>query len=83
MDASPKTGASQAAPHEKNLRGIGVSVCVKPVHVPRLLLSGREFDPAGMLTVSAEDEETGLPNWTSRIPPRAWWRYKRRPSMTR
>ena len=25
-------------------------------HVPRLLLSGREFDPAGMLTVGAEDE---------------------------
>jgi tetratricopeptide (TPR) repeat protein len=25
-------------------------------HVPRLLLSGREFDPGGMLTVGAEDE---------------------------
>ncbi|MFM9059095.1 MAG: tetratricopeptide repeat protein [Planctomycetaceae bacterium] len=25
-------------------------------HVPRLLLSGREFDPGGMITVGAEDE---------------------------
>jgi sugar lactone lactonase YvrE len=35
LDASPKTGASQAALREKNLRGIGVSVCGKPVQVPR------------------------------------------------
>ena len=35
LDASPETGASQAAPREKNLRGIGVSVCGKPVQVPR------------------------------------------------
>jgi hypothetical protein len=35
LDASPKTGASRNAPREKNLRGIGVSVCGKPVQVPR------------------------------------------------
>jgi hypothetical protein len=35
LDASPETGVGQAAPREKNLRGIGVSVCGKPVQVPR------------------------------------------------
>jgi hypothetical protein len=34
LDASPETGVGQAAMREKNLRGIGVSVCGKPVHVP-------------------------------------------------
>lgn len=31
-------------------------------HVPRLLLSGRQFDPAGMLTVGAEDEAEAYVN---------------------
>lgn len=34
-DAAPAPGVTAAAPREKNLRGIGVSVCGKPVHVPR------------------------------------------------
>jgi len=35
LDASPETGPGEAVPREKNLRGIGVSVCGKPVQVPR------------------------------------------------
>ena len=35
LDAAPETGTGQAVPREKNLRGIGVSACGKPVHVPR------------------------------------------------
>jgi len=35
LDAAPETGTGQAVPREKNLRGIGVSVCGKPVQVPR------------------------------------------------
>ena len=35
LDASPEPRAGQAVPREKNLRGIGVSVCGKPVQVPR------------------------------------------------
>ena len=35
LDGPPSAGAPPAAPREKNLRGIGVSVCGKPVQVPR------------------------------------------------
>jgi sugar lactone lactonase YvrE len=34
-DAAPETGTGQAVSREKNLRGIGVSVCGKPVQVPQ------------------------------------------------
>ena len=34
LDASPETGPGEAVPREKNLRGIGVSVCGRVVHVP-------------------------------------------------
>jgi hypothetical protein len=35
LDDPPTTGAPADAPREKNLRGVGVSVCGKPVQVPR------------------------------------------------
>ena len=35
LDAPPATDAATAAPREKNLRGIGVSLCGKPVRVPK------------------------------------------------
>lgn len=35
LDAAPGAGVSADAPREKNLRGIGVSVCGRPVRVPR------------------------------------------------
>jgi hypothetical protein len=35
LDAPPVAGVASDVPREKNLRGIGVSVCGKPVQVPR------------------------------------------------
>jgi hypothetical protein len=35
LDAASVDGVASDVPREKNLRGIGVSVCGKPVHVPR------------------------------------------------
>ena len=35
LDTPPAAGVVSDMPREKNLRGIGVSVCGKPVHVPR------------------------------------------------
>jgi hypothetical protein len=35
LDAPPAAGVPAAAPREKNLRGIGVSVCGHPVQVPK------------------------------------------------
>ena len=35
LDAAPAAGLASDVPREKNLRGIGVSVCGKPVQVPR------------------------------------------------
>ena len=35
LDAPPAAGVASDVPREKNLRGVGVSVCGKPVQVPR------------------------------------------------
>jgi hypothetical protein len=35
LDAPPAAGVASGVPREKNLRGVGVSVCGKPVQVPR------------------------------------------------
>jgi hypothetical protein len=58
LDASPKTGASQAAPHEKNLRGVGVSVCGKPVQVPRTHPRNHDGTAFTVLVTRLTDEPT-------------------------
>ena len=58
LDASPKTGASQAAPHVKNLRSVGVSVCGKPVQVPRTHERNHDGTAFTVLVTRLTDEPT-------------------------
>ena len=58
LDASPETGAGQAAPREKNLRGIGVSVFGKPVQVPRTHERNHDGTAFTVLVTRLTDEPT-------------------------
>jgi hypothetical protein len=58
LDAVPETGPSQAAPREKNLRGIGVSVCGKPVQVPRTHARNHDGTAFSVLVTRLTDEPT-------------------------
>jgi len=56
LDASPETGARQAMPREKNLRGIGVSMCGKPVRVPRTHARNHDGTAFTVLVTRLTDE---------------------------
>ena len=58
LDASPETGAGQTVPREKNLRGIGVSVCGKPVHVPRTHKRNHDGTAFNVLVTRLADDPT-------------------------
>ncbi|MCX7431353.1 MAG: DUF3748 domain-containing protein [Planctomycetia bacterium] len=72
LDASPKTGASQAAPHEKNLRGVGVSVCGKPVQVPRTHERNHDGTAFTVLVTRLTDEPTPGSDEISKAFEEAW-----------
>jgi hypothetical protein len=58
LDASPETGVGQAAMREKNLRGIGVSVCGKPVQVPRTHPRNHDGTAFSVLVTRLTDDPT-------------------------
>ena len=58
LDASPETGPGETAPREKNLRGIGVSVCGKPVQVPRSHERNHDGTAFTVLVTRLTDEPT-------------------------
>ena len=58
LDASPETRGGQAVPREKNLRGIGVSVCGKPVQVPRTHERNHDGTAFTVLVTQLTDEPT-------------------------
>ena len=58
LDASPETGARQAAPREKNLRCIGVSVCGHPVQVPPTHPRNHDGTAFTVLVTRLTDEPT-------------------------
>ena len=58
LDAAPENGAEQAAQREKNLRGIGVSVCDHPVQVPRTHERNHDGTAFSVLVTRLTDEPT-------------------------
>jgi hypothetical protein len=58
LDVSPENGTGQAVPREKNLRGIGASVCGKPVQVPRTHKRNHDGTAFTVLVTRLTDEPT-------------------------
>lgn len=58
LDTPPVAGVSAAAPREKNLRGIGVSVCGHPVQVPKSHERNHDGTAFTVLVTRLTDEPT-------------------------
>jgi hypothetical protein len=58
LDGPPAAGVTANSPHEKNLRGIGVSVCGKPVQVPRTHERNHDGTAFTVLVTRLTDEPT-------------------------
>ena len=56
LDGPPTDGVTADSPREKNLRGIGVSVCGKPVHVPRTHERNHDGTAFSVLVTRLTDE---------------------------
>ena len=58
LDGPPAAGVTAGAPREKNLRGIGVSACGKPVQVPRAHKRNHDGTAFSVLLTRLTDEPT-------------------------
>jgi len=58
LDGPPAAGVTAGAPREKNLRGIGVSACGKPVQVPRAHNRNHDGTAFSVLLTRLTDEPT-------------------------
>ena len=72
LDAAAETGPGQAAPREKNLRGIGVSLCGKPVPVPRSHKRNHDGTAFTVLVTRLTDKPTPGSDEISKAFEEAW-----------
>ena len=72
LDALRAAGAPAAATHEKNLRGIGVSVCGHPVHVPPTHPRNHDGTAFSVLVTRLTDEPTPGSDEISKAFEEAW-----------
>ena len=72
LDAAPETGPGETAPREKNLRGIGVSVCGKAVQVPRMHPRNHDGTVFTVLVTRLTDEPTPGSNEICKAFEEAW-----------
>jgi hypothetical protein len=72
LDAAPETGPGRAVPREKNLRGVGVSVCGKPVPVPRTHARNHDGTAFSVLVTRLTDEPTPGSDEISKAFEEAW-----------
>ncbi len=68
LDGPPSAGV----PHEKNLRGVGVSVCGKPVTVPRTHARNHDGTAFSVLVTQLTDEPTPGSDEISKAFEEAW-----------
>jgi hypothetical protein len=72
LDASPESGPGETAPRENNLRGIGVSVCGKPVQVSPTHLRNHDGTAFSVLVTRLTDEPTPGSGEISKAFEEAW-----------
>jgi hypothetical protein len=72
LDGPPTTCAPAGAPREKNLRGVGVSVCGKPVQVPRAHERNHDGTAFSVLVTRLTDEPTPGSDEISKAFEEAW-----------
>jgi len=72
LDGPPAANATAGSPREKNLRGIGVSLCGKPVQVPRTHKRNHDGTAFTVLVTRLTDEPTPGSDEISRAFEEAW-----------
>lgn len=72
LDGPPATGATDGLPREKNLRGVGVSLCGEPVRVPKSHPRNHEGTAFTVLVTRLTDEPTPGSDEISKAFEEAW-----------